>query len=229
MSDISGYVNRLDRLTPGEWQELAARLRSMEDIVRQARDYARIQGGLLNKNLNADMVDGYHVAASGADAHALLTDASGNITVSGSVIASTAIGCRAKRTTNYTIGNASWTAVPMESTLFEQPSAYDMWTVGSATRLTCKVEGIYIVGASMRWTANATGKRGVAIRKGGSTYQVVNETLSVGASVMAIAVECVMSMAVNEYIEGMTYQNSGGNLDLKIDGDNTSIWMLRIP
>jgi len=198
--------------------------------------------------VDAAYLNGYSSGSSGADAHILLTSASGGLTISGglnlgtagsagagdikisgTIRESTPIACKVKRTTAYTIGNASWTAVPMETAIFEQPSDLDMWSSGTnPSRITCKVAGLYLIIASIKWFNNSTGIRGVAVYLNNSTFIAQDTGPNLGTINFVMACTTIQYLNVNDYVECKAYQNSGGNLDLTITDDTTSLSLVKL-
>jgi hypothetical protein len=137
----------------------------------------------------------------------------GDVKMSGAVRQSTALGCRAYRTSTQTIPNATWTALSLNAERFDDDNIHD--TVTNNSRLTCKTAGVYYIFGNITWVLNSTGVRGVAIRLNGTTFIAdlfVQATSSVVGNVMNVS--CIANLNVNDYVELMAYQNSGGNLNI---------------
>lgn len=89
-------------------------------------------------------------------------------------------------------------------------------TVTNNSRLTAKYAGVYHITANVEFAANATGYRLCSIRLNGTTV-IANciimcvTTASVPTRVQAT---CIYSMAVNDYVEVVVDQNSGGALNV---------------
>lgn len=132
----------------------------------------------------------------------------------------TDIGCRIKRTTAQTIANDTVTAVAFDATdEYDTDTMHD--TVTNNNRITFNTAGKYIVGTSIRWTANATGYRSVLIRINGVTGIVQSRLMAVTDASVATDqnVELIYNFAANDYIEVMVRQLSGGNLDVAAAND----------
>lgn len=95
-----------------------------------------------------------------------------------------------------------------------------MFSAGSATRLTCKTAGIYIVTFTLAWPNNSTGERIGWIQKNGSTADrwgmVRMSPSTTGETIQTAAAQ--MSLVVNDYIQIGVYQSSGGALNLNGTG-----------
>jgi len=79
-------------------------------------------------------------------------------------------------------------------------------------RLTCKTAGIYHIYGSVQFEANATGNRYLIIRLNGSTVIASLGHTEVAAAVEDMSISTEYSLAVNDYVELVVYQNSGGAL-----------------
>ena len=81
-------------------------------------------------------------------------------------------------------------------------------------RLTCKTAGIYHIYASVAFASNATGYRYINIRLNGSTMIATLGHTEVAASNENMSISTEYSLAVNDYVELVVYQNSGGALNV---------------
>ena len=81
-------------------------------------------------------------------------------------------------------------------------------------RLTCKTAGIYHIYASVAFASNATGYRYINIRLNGSTMIATLGHTEVAASNENMSISTEYSLAVNDYVELLVYQNSGGALNV---------------
>ena len=103
-------------------------------------------------------------------------------------------------------------------------------TTADDTKMTVYVPGWYLVGASVAWTANATGRR--------STYLRLNGATDIGRSLKSTshatltektAVTTVYHFAAADYVEVRVFQDSGGNLDLAVAANQSpEFWMARL-
>lgn len=169
-------------------------------------------------NLNVDKIDDLHAAASGADAHALATDANGSISIV-SVVASTAIGARVYHSAAQAIVTATPTALAFDSERFDTNAIHDTSTNNS--RLTCKTAGVYVISASVQFAANATGLRAVNIVVNGSVYIAPMRFMAVtdAGNASLVTNTTIYQLAVNDYVQVLVQQNSGANLNVLANGN----------
>lgn len=125
-------------------------------------------------------------------------------------------------------------ALAFNSERFDQASnASDTMhdTVTNNTRLTCRYAGVYMIGATISWAASAAGTaRLLFFRLNGATdiggRSFVPPLNSGGNGQSGVT---VYSLAVNDYVEAMAFQDSGGNLNVVSSGNWTpEFWMVRI-
>lgn len=108
--------------------------------------------------------------------------------------------------------------VPFNQERFDNDTMHD--NVTNNTRITCKTAGKYQINASVYFNAiSATGIRFAGIRINGTTYIAAEQTGPDGAgNSTALSVSGLWQLAVNDYIELVCYQNSGGNVTLASAG-----------
>lgn len=82
------------------------------------------------------------------------------------------------------------------------------------SRLTCRYAGVYQISANITFSVNATGNRMILFRLNGATeinrvtmISHVNDNASLNLSMP-------YALAVNDYVEVLGYQTSGGNLNV---------------
>lgn len=138
------------------------------------------------------------------------------IATTGSVLDSTAIGCRVYRSTAQTIANDSWTAI---SYSHEVEDTDNCWSSTNPTRLIAQRAGTYIVSASIQITTTNTANYRVylGIVKNGSTTDFEYMDMSVSTS-SAYSVPKTISaqvvMAANDYLEVKVLQVTGDSRDI---------------
>lgn len=113
-----------------------------------------------------------------------------------------------------TMTTGSTTALAFDTERFDTNAIHD--TVTNNSRLTAKTAGKYLVFASVSWVANATGTRGLSVRKNGSDFlasvlHAANDEAGTGTEQV---IALLTNLAVNDYLEAMVVQTSGGNLDV---------------
>lgn len=93
-------------------------------------------------------------------------------------------------------------------------------TVTNNSRLTCRYAGVYLINGLVEIAANATGLRRLDVRLNGTTIIGSESTLNIGAGAnLQMEVSTLYPMAVNDYVELLVTQNSGGNLNVNVAGN----------
>lgn len=126
--------------------------------------------------------------------------------------------CRVYKTTNFATATATAAAVTFNAERYDNDSMHS--TSSNTSRITMTTAGVYLVGACIEWTGNATGAREAAIRLNGSTVlasDLVPLTGSAGASCIQV-VQCVYAFSAADYVEVRVTQSSGGALDVVASG-----------
>lgn len=119
---------------------------------------------------------------------------------------------RVSLSNSQTISDSALTAISWDNEQWDTDSMFD---ISSPTKITFPVAGLYGVTGGVRYDPSATGVRIARIRLNGSTV-IADDARSTAGS--AVRTSCVPStqwrFAVGDYIELLTYQTSGGNLDV---------------
>ncbi len=123
--------------------------------------------------------------------------------------------------------SGTWQVLSWESAAWDKyPSGLSAhWAVGTPTRLTCRVAGIYLLTEVIAFSSNATGLRGVTIRKNGTDYFGGVFTAAVNGQQTIFQASAQVSLAENDYIEMQAYQTSGGALNMDIVSGAPSLAM----
>jgi len=124
---------------------------------------------------------------------------------------------RVTHSANQSIANSTNTALAFNTESFDQASntpdtQHD--TVTNNSRLTARYAGVYDIRAQIEWAASATAQRSLAIRINGATQiALVSQDASAGGTTSQI---CAVhyALAVNDYVEVIVFQNSGGALNV---------------
>lgn len=127
-------------------------------------------------------------------------------------------GARVYNNANITISTASDTALTFNSERYDADTIHD--TGSNTSRLTCKTAGKYIIVGHVEFASNATGARQVFIRLNGTTDIGRQAYLSPG-SATRFCITTIYDLALNDYIELVVWQNSGGNLDVVAAGNRS--------
>ncbi len=151
----------------------------------------------------------------------------GDFSLTGSIIASTALGCRVYHNAAQSINDATWTALAFNSERFDNDGIHDPATNNS--RLTCVTAGVYLIVGMVQFASNNTGFRGVGIRRGGTQYIAVQTQTATQNNVHQFSISAIYDMAATNYVELMVYQNSGGSLNVDtVDAVSAEFGMVRI-
>lgn len=118
---------------------------------------------------------------------------------------------RVIRTTDQTIGNNAVTAISFGVATYNHGRG--LWVIGSPTRVTAVIPGVYSFTGAIRYAANATGLRSALLRANGSTlFSAASEGNPSGTNDTPVVVAGEFELAAAEYVELTAYQNSGGDL-----------------
>lgn len=113
---------------------------------------------------------------------------------------------------NISINNDTATALTFNSERYDTDSIHS--TSSNTGRLTCVTAGKYHASCSIRFAAHATGSREVYIRLNGSTAIADFRIPTTSGGVPIIAFGTDYDLAVDDYLEVMVRQNSGGSLNV---------------
>lgn len=102
--------------------------------------------------------------------------------------------------------------------------------VTNPSRLTCKTAGKYYIGGNVLFTNNATGGRLLTIKLNNTSYIADARNPANGATLYTgINLSCVYDLAINDYVELIALQDSGGDLTIRADPNmSPEFWMQRI-
>ena len=118
---------------------------------------------------------------------------------------------------NISVANAPspFQVLTFNSERYDNDAIHD--TVTNNSRLTCKTAGVYSIAGHVFFAGNGTGQRGLQIRVTGTTNAVIasdmrpNTSAGIGTQV---SVATQYELAVNDYVELLAYQDSGGPLNI---------------
>lgn len=123
------------------------------------------------------------------------------------------------------ISNITQTALALNSERWDTDVIHDNSTNNS--RLTCKTAGVYLIIGTMAYANNTTGVRQAAIRLGGSTFIAsVLVNANGGSNLTVLVVTRIYPLAVNEYVELVAFQDSGGSLNVTSAGNYSPEFMM---
>lgn len=108
---------------------------------------------------------------------------------------------------------ATETALALSTEVGTDP--WNMWVVGTASRITVPYAGWYSVTGWASFAANATGVRGARLRQDGTTSLAWMRCPAAGAGATELSVSSgPVSLAASAYVELVVEQTSGGGLNV---------------
>src|SRR5262245_36392832 len=122
---------------------------------------------------------------------------------------------------NQSITTATNTALAFNSERYDQAAnAADTMhdNVTNNSRLICKYAGVYSIKANVEWAAAAGGERIIDIRLNGVTTIARCRENGTNTNQNQI-ITCDYSLAVNDYVEAVVFQNSGAGLNINVVGN----------
>lgn len=121
--------------------------------------------------------------------------------------------CRVSNSAAISVANATATAVTFDT------ESYDVGGMHSTSSNTNRITipsgggGVYSIGGSIQWAANATGARAVYIRVNGATIIELDEITPFAAATITHGVSTQYKLAAADYVELIVNQTSGGALN----------------
>lgn len=153
-----------------------------------------------------------------------------DVHIDGSINVSTALGCRARRSTLQAITTGTWTAVSFDVQEYDTDGGF----APTSTLLYAKHAGYYMAGGCVLWdepNPTAGSYRIIAIEKNGTTYLAMQHQYPANNIDIHLSVSTGMFyMAVNDYIRVLVFQDRGGNTNIIPSNSFTpNGWLARIP
>jgi hypothetical protein len=128
-------------------------------------------------------------------------------------------GVAVKKTAAQSINNATFTAISWDSEDFDIGSYHDNSTNNSRITIPSGKTGYFLLSGVISFGANATGNRGVELRKNGSGVDYIFFLAPAAvANAPAFPFSFTISLAAADYLELFAYQTSSGALNV----DNAS-------
>jgi hypothetical protein len=144
----------------------------------------------------------------------------GDVSIGGSIDDTVPISIRvSRRATPQTLTTGAITVVSYDTAEWVRGSPAASRIVSSANRMYAKTAGLYLVQAEMEYATNGTGRRWAGIRKNGTNMEswvAWDVTLNATFPVSTCA---TVWLEVDDYVEMLARQTSGGNLDLALATD----------
>jgi hypothetical protein len=127
---------------------------------------------------------------------------------------------RVYNSANISVADATNVALTFDSERWDTGTSSEQHSTSANTsRLTCRVAGLYSIGGSIGFAANAVGDRFASLRLNGATY--IGQAGGKASAVVQTAanVQTEYRLAVGDYVELLAYQNSGGALNALATGN----------
>lgn len=119
------------------------------------------------------------------------------------------IGTRVFHSVGQSIATATWVAHNFDSERWDTDGIHDNAT--NNTRLTAKTAGKYSISATLTF-GSGTGSRQIKIRLNGVTDIAMDGRPPISSGSTPLTIETKYNLAVNDYVECLVFQNSGGAL-----------------
>jgi hypothetical protein len=120
------------------------------------------------------------------------------------------------KSANQSINNTTDTAITWDTEAYDDGGLHD--NVTNNTRLTAVTAGVYVIACTLNYpgAAGAQAAAGAWIRANGSTVVARNQVAIPTGSQNGVAnAAAVYKLALNEYVECMGYQSSGGAVNVQ--------------
>lgn len=118
-----------------------------------------------------------------------------------------------------TITTATETVLNFDNERYDTDTIHD--TVTNNGRLTCKTAGVYGIFATVQWDTNGTGRRYAFIAVNGATSAngiCIDEKVTAAGAFISHPLSTQYKLAVNDYVQVVVFQASGGNLNILAPG-----------
>ena len=131
---------------------------------------------------------------------------------------------RVYKSVNQSINNITWTTLTFDKESFDTNAMHD--NVTNNSRLVAKVAGYYIIVGVIVYLSNATGLRYIQMRgNGGTFYAAPNIQIpAINGDTTTVVSLSFFQLAVNDYLELLAYQSSGGALNVMGGADPNGSW-----
>jgi hypothetical protein len=138
-----------------------------------------------------------------------------------------AIGARVYNDTSISVADSTNTAITYNTEVYDTDTIHDLGA--NTNRLTCKTAGYYIIAGSFIYAANATGNRRAFIYLNNTTLLCDDfDDDPKAADPCRLSLVTIYQLAVNDYVEILTWQSSGGALNITESGHTPGFGMQMI-
>jgi hypothetical protein len=125
------------------------------------------------------------------------------------------IGSRAYNNANISLGGAVATLTFNSGRYEHDPNGAIHSTVTNNSRMTCRTTGLYHIGATVEFAANATGYRLLQILHNGTLVIAIQTAQAItNGDPTRLTISTVYPLSATDYVEVQAYQTSGGALNV---------------
>jgi len=134
-------------------------------------------------------------------------------------------GARVYHTAAQAIPHGTGTVLAFNSERWDNDTIHDTAVFNS--RLTCKTPGKYLAITHIGWARSATGRRELYLYYNGTTVIAALSDSVVADIEIYQCVSTIYDLALDDFIEVMVYQTSGGPLNVTVLAQYTPIFMMQ--
>ena len=187
-----------NRPIPGDPEDISQIMANFDAILTV------LNGDVRNDNLAAGAAVAVSKLASGAAGDRLET-------IGAAVVWQKAAQARGNRAAVQSIAHATFTAITLTAEDWDNDTMLDV-AGGTPSRIIAKTAGKFLVTAGVgAWGVNSTGPRLIEIRKNGATaFGLQEQPAATAPDQSSMATSEIIDLAVNDYVELVVYQSSGG-------------------
>ena len=139
---------------------------------------------------------------------------------------STYAGVSLYKSTAQTVSNTTFTAITWDSERYDTDSYHNNSTNTSRITIPSGKSGYYILTGSNVWDVNATGNRGLELRKNGTSLYYLFFQDGFASNDGTYPFTSTINLTAGDYIEVFCWQSSGGNLNLNGGAGGATVWQL---
>jgi hypothetical protein len=128
---------------------------------------------------------------------------------------STFAGVSLKKSTAQTVSTSTFTALTFDQENYDTNTYHDNSTNNTRITIPSGKAGYYQLSGSVVFGGNATGSRGLELRKNGSSLYYLFFAPGLAANDAVYAFANAIQLSVADYLEIFVFQSSGGNLPIE--------------
>ena len=122
------------------------------------------------------------------------------------------------------INNNTVTSLTFDSERFDTDTIHS--TSSNTSRLTATTAGKYDIAGTASFVSNATGRRALLIRYNGTTVIAQQEWDTSQNGITYMTISTLYDMAVDDYVEMLVFQDSGGSLNINALSNHSPEFMM---